>query len=88
MRLALTVVSPGAQRAADVVLETDPATPAVQVAAERQRLLTNEMTVGMVERGLLAGDTAQRGSGYSLKPELGIMLAARCRSMHAPRSLR
>ena len=45
----------------------------------RQRLLTKEMTVGMVERGLLTGDTAQRGSGYSLKPELGIMLAARCR---------
>lgn len=45
----------------------------------RQRLLTNDMTVGMVERGLLIGDTAKRGSGYSLKPELGIMLAARCR---------
>ena len=45
----------------------------------RQRLLTNETTVGMVERGLLTGDSPQRGSGYSLKPELGIMLAARCR---------
>ena len=45
----------------------------------RQRLLTNEMTVGMVERGLLTGDSTQRGSGYSLKPELGIVLAARCR---------
>ncbi len=45
----------------------------------RQRLLTNEATVGMVERGLLTGDSPQRGSGYALKPELGIMLAARCR---------
>jgi hypothetical protein len=45
----------------------------------RQRLLTNETTAGMVERGLLTGDSPQRGSGYSLKPELGIMLAARCR---------
>lgn len=45
----------------------------------RQRLLTNEMTMGLVERGLLTADSPQRGSGYSLKPELGIMLAARCR---------
>ena len=45
----------------------------------RQRLLTNEATAGMAERGLLTGDSPQRGSGYSLKPELGIMLAARCR---------
>lgn len=45
----------------------------------RQRLLTNEATVGMVERGLLTGDSPKRGSGYALKPELGIMLAARCR---------
>jgi hypothetical protein len=45
----------------------------------RQRLLTDEATVGMVERGLLTGDSPKRGSGYALKPELGIMLAARCR---------
>ncbi len=45
----------------------------------QQRLLTNEATAGMVERGLLSGDSPQRGSGYALKPELGIMLAARCR---------
>jgi hypothetical protein len=44
----------------------------------RQRLLTSEITAGMAERGLLTGDTAQ-GGGYALKPELGIMLAARCR---------
>jgi hypothetical protein len=34
MRLALTVVAPGVQRTADVVLEADPATPVVRVAAE------------------------------------------------------
>jgi len=45
----------------------------------RQRLLTNEATAGMAERGLLTGDSPQRGSRYTLKPELGIMLAARCR---------
>jgi S-DNA-T family DNA segregation ATPase FtsK/SpoIIIE len=33
MRLALTVVSPGTQRTADVVLEADPATPVVRIAA-------------------------------------------------------
>jgi hypothetical protein len=45
----------------------------------RQRLLTNEATAGMAERGLLNGDSPQGGSRYSLKPELGIMLAGRCR---------
>ena len=37
----------------------------------------------MVERGLLIDGSTQtgrqHGSGYALKPELGIMLAARCR---------
>jgi S-DNA-T family DNA segregation ATPase FtsK/SpoIIIE len=39
MRLALTVVSPDAQRAADIVLEADPATPVVRVAAELDRFM-------------------------------------------------
>jgi hypothetical protein len=39
MRLALTVVSPSAQRMADVVLEADPATPVVRVAAELGRFM-------------------------------------------------
>jgi DNA segregation ATPase FtsK/SpoIIIE, S-DNA-T family len=34
MRLALTVVSPAARQAADVVLEADPATPMTDIAAE------------------------------------------------------
>jgi DNA segregation ATPase FtsK/SpoIIIE, S-DNA-T family len=42
MRLALTVVSPGAQRTADVVLEADPATPVAQVAAELARFIGND----------------------------------------------
>ena len=44
MRLALTVVSPGAQRAADVVLEADPATPVVRVAAELGRFMGSDGT--------------------------------------------
>jgi DNA segregation ATPase FtsK/SpoIIIE, S-DNA-T family len=39
MRLSLTVVSPGAQRTADVVLEADAATPVVEVAAELGRFV-------------------------------------------------
>jgi hypothetical protein len=34
MRLALTVMSPGAQRTADVVLEADPATPVAHIAGQ------------------------------------------------------
>jgi S-DNA-T family DNA segregation ATPase FtsK/SpoIIIE len=34
MRLALTVVSPSAQRTADVVIEADPATPVAHIAAD------------------------------------------------------
>ena len=45
MRLALTVVSPGAKRAADVVLEAGPATPVVRIAAELGRLMGNDWTV-------------------------------------------
>jgi S-DNA-T family DNA segregation ATPase FtsK/SpoIIIE len=44
MRLALTVVSPGAQRMADVVLEADPATPVVRVAAELERFMGTDST--------------------------------------------
>ena len=44
MRLALTVVSPGAQRTADVVLEADPATPVAQVAAELGRFMDGDWT--------------------------------------------
>ena len=39
MRLALTVVSPGGHRSEDVVLEADPATPVVRVAAELGRVM-------------------------------------------------
>jgi DNA segregation ATPase FtsK/SpoIIIE, S-DNA-T family len=44
MRLALTVVSPGTQRTADVVIEADPATPVVRVAAELERLMGGDWT--------------------------------------------
>ncbi len=44
MRLALTVVSPGARRTADVVLEADPATPVAQVAAELGRFEDGDWT--------------------------------------------
>ncbi len=50
----------------------------------RRRQLMEEVTAGLVRRGLLIeeppGDAApQSGSIYTLKPELGLMLAARCR---------
>jgi S-DNA-T family DNA segregation ATPase FtsK/SpoIIIE len=44
MRLALTVASPGAQRTSDVVLEADPATPVVRVAAELGRFMGSGWT--------------------------------------------
>src|ERR1700691_3587040 len=44
MRLALTVVSPDVQQTADVVLEADPATPVVQVAAELGRFMGSGWT--------------------------------------------
>ena len=34
MRVALTVVAPATRRAADVLLEADPATPMADIAAE------------------------------------------------------
>ena len=39
MRLALTVVSPAARQAADVMLEADPATPVAEIAAELERFI-------------------------------------------------
>jgi S-DNA-T family DNA segregation ATPase FtsK/SpoIIIE len=44
MRLALTVVLPGVQRTADVVLEADPATPVVHIAAELGRFMSGDWT--------------------------------------------
>jgi hypothetical protein len=55
-----------------------------QVTDRRQRKLTEEISAGLVRRGLLIDGapqhpTLQAGGSYSLKPELGLMLAARCR---------
>ena len=44
MRLALTVVSPESQRAADVVLDADPAPPVVRSAAELGRYMGSDWT--------------------------------------------
>jgi DNA segregation ATPase FtsK/SpoIIIE, S-DNA-T family len=44
MRLALTVVSPAARLAADVVLEADPATPVVCIATELEHLICGDVT--------------------------------------------
>jgi len=44
MRLALTVVSPVAGRTADVVLEADPATPVIEIAAELERFTAGNWT--------------------------------------------
>jgi S-DNA-T family DNA segregation ATPase FtsK/SpoIIIE len=44
MRLALTVVSPGAQRTADVVLEADPATSVAHIATELARFMGGDWT--------------------------------------------
>jgi hypothetical protein len=56
----------------------------LQLGNRQRRKLMDEITAGMVERGLLIedqpeGGRRQRGSTYSLKPQLGLMLAARCR---------
>lgn len=55
-----------------------------QLGNRRQHKAMDQVTAGMVERGLLVGGSHQRGgrqrdSSYSLKPQLGLMLAARCR---------
>jgi hypothetical protein len=56
----------------------------VQLGARRRHKVIEEVTAGMVQRGLLVDDNPQRGrrqhaSTFSVKPELGLMLAARCR---------
>jgi hypothetical protein len=56
----------------------------MQVTDRRRRKVTEEATAGLVRRGLLIDDapqhrTVQAVSSYSFKPELGLMLAARCR---------
>jgi hypothetical protein len=56
----------------------------MQVTDRRRRKVTEEVTAGLVRRGLLIDDAsqhpaAQAVSSYSFKPELGLMLAARCR---------
>jgi hypothetical protein len=55
-----------------------------RVEERRRRQLTEEVTAGMVRRGLLIGDHPGHGaqqpdSTYTLMPELGLVLAARCR---------
>ena len=56
----------------------------IQLGNRQRRKVVDEVTAGMVRRGLLIDDhpdpgTGQDGSTYSLQPELGLMLAARCR---------
>jgi len=55
-----------------------------RLAGRRREKVSEWVTEGMVERGLLIQDGPrtgfwQPGRDYSLKPELGLMLAARCR---------
>jgi hypothetical protein len=55
-----------------------------QVTQRRRRKVTEEVTAGLVRRGLLIDGapqqpTVQAVSSYSFKPELGLTLAARCR---------
>jgi hypothetical protein len=56
----------------------------MQVTDRRRRKVTEQVTAGLVRRGLLTDGapqhrTVQAVSSYSLKPELGLALAARCR---------
>jgi len=56
----------------------------VRVTDRRRRKITEEVTAGLVRRGLLIDGAPQHRavqavSSYSFKPELGLMLAARCR---------
>src|SRR5579875_1306236 len=56
----------------------------MEMANRQRKKLIEWVTEGMVERGLLIEDNSAAGSKraggtYSLKPELGIALAARCR---------
>lgn len=55
-----------------------------QLGERRRRKLMEEVSASMVGRGLLIDDRPEpgpreRGGDYALKPELGLMLAARCR---------
>jgi hypothetical protein len=55
-----------------------------QVTERRRRKITEEVTAGLVRRGLLIDGapqhrTVQAVSSYPFKPELGLTLAARCR---------
>ena len=50
----------------------------------QRKKLIDSVTEGMIERGLLVGNSPGTGlpqpvGNYSLQPELGVMLAARCR---------
>ena len=63
MRLALTVVSPDTQQAADVVLEADPATPVGWVAAELGRFLGQDRTARAAGRAPVLGFPSARVSG-------------------------
>ena len=56
----------------------------MKLGNRRREKVMDWVTEGMVERGLLIDDNPRAGfqqwsSTYSLRPELGIMLAARCR---------
>jgi hypothetical protein len=56
----------------------------MQVTDRRRRKVTEEVTAGLVRRGLLIDGapqhrTVQAVSSYSFAPELGLTLAARCR---------
>jgi hypothetical protein len=55
-----------------------------RVTDRRRRKVTEEVTAGLIRRGLLIDGApprtaVQAGGSYSFKPELGLMLAARCR---------
>lgn len=56
-----------------------------QLTDRRRRQVTEDVTASMVRRGLLIDDNPQTNrrerdsSSYSLKPHLGLVLAARCR---------
>src|ERR1700676_2629582 len=56
----------------------------MQLGNRRRHKVMDDVTAGLVERGLLIDDSPQggarqRGGTYSLKPQLRLMLAARCR---------
>jgi hypothetical protein len=61
----------------------------MQVTDRQRRKITEEVTASLVRRGLLTGSAPQHHgaaaavSSYAFKPELGLMLAARCRPAFA-----